>query len=176
MDKQALHIAGSSVLLSRENRSCCDSTVSTCPPKARNVTLTKSRAWIAAGSSPAPPALHGPAPAALGSHSFPHMYRFCSDMEKTTQQMFSASTLSAGTTCSVFLVSIPQSLEQDKLNYTKSSVLGVFRSSVRGKDRRIATMRRMNKANPLTHFLQVASCIHVCLHYFNNEKRSCFKK
>lgn len=46
----------------------------------------------------------------------PHMSRFA-ELEKTTQQMFSASTLSAGTTCSVFLVSIPQSgAKQAKLH------------------------------------------------------------
>lgn len=56
------------------------------------------------------PAEHGLAPAPRWVCTALHMYGF-SDREKTTQQMLSASRLSAGTTCVAFLVSIPQSLE-----------------------------------------------------------------
>lgn len=65
MDKQALHIAGPSVLLSRENRSCCDSTVSTSPPEGQKcdphkvpcldccwlLSSTSSPAWAGSGSA-----------------------------------------------------------------------------------------------------------------------------
>lgn len=57
VDERALHRTGSSLILSTENRSCSDNTMSTSRLRelwrARNVTHTRAHGWITAGSSPA---------------------------------------------------------------------------------------------------------------------------
>lgn len=125
-DKRALSTADLSVILSTENRSWRDSTISTLHPRETEQPemWTTQRPGAAVGLLLAPLALaplqHAPAERGLAPalqmdlHCTTHLQGvvwFFRPEKNPTQQMFNASKLSVGIMCSVFLVSSPRSLE-----------------------------------------------------------------